>query len=145
MKTVFRITQPPIPLSACFINSSTHRGRAMSQRYETWIQEANIDYLRQRPKPITGPVVIFYEFERRDKRKRDLSNLIKAPEDFLVKCGIIEDDSLVWDFRAKWSDEVEGVRITIESIFSSVSSASPSASHDGQDNGQLAIAGQHRR
>lgn len=133
MKTVFRLTQPPIPLSACFINSSTHRGRAMSQRYETWIQESRIDYLRQRPKPIAGPVTILYEFERKDKRKRDLSNLIKAPEDFLVKCGVIEDDSLVWDFRAKWSDEVEGCRITIESIFSSVAS-SKSSPNDGQDN-----------
>lgn len=105
----------------------------MSQRYETWIQESRIDYLRQRPKPIRGPVTVLYEFERRDKRKRDLSNLIKAPEDFLVKCGIIEDDSLVWDFRAKWSDEVEGCRITIESIFSSsVASASSEASHTGQ-------------
>lgn len=58
-----------------------------------------------------------FEFqEGRDKRKRDITNLLKAPEDLLVKHGIIEadDGSVVRRVSAAWNAEVEGVRITIE-------------------------------
>jgi len=61
--------------------------------------------------------VLSHEFqEGRDKRKRDVTNLLKAPEDLLVKHGIIEadDGSIVRRVEAFWTTEVEGVRITIE-------------------------------
>lgn len=127
----------PFPPSTNNLFFTTKYGRARTQRYDSWIMEAGNEILRQRPKKITGPVHLLFEIERkRDGRKRDASNFIKAPEDLLVSHRIIEadDDSIVYSVKSAWSDEVEGCRITIESIFSSVpvASASPSASQDGQ-------------
>lgn len=118
MKTVFRLTQLPPSTNNLFIN--VKHGRIRSQKYDTWLQEAQVDYLRQRPKSVTGPVVITMEFQE-SKRKSDLDNRVKAPLDFLVKSRVIEadDNSIVRKLNLSWSDEVEGCRVTIESIFSS--------------------------
>lgn len=119
MTTVFRLTQLPPSTNNLFIN--VKHGRIRSQKYDTWLQEANIDFLRQRPKKIEGPVNITMEFQE-PKRKSDLDNRVKAPLDFLVKTNVIEadDNSIVRKLNLAWSDEVEGCRITIESIFGSL-------------------------
>ena len=107
----------PVSLNNMFVNSS--RGRFRSQRYDSWIMEAGTEIMRQRPPKVAGPVILSFEFGEPDKRKRDISNLIKAPEDLLVKHGIIEadDSSIVRTITAKWVPDVEGVRITVKSIF----------------------------
>lgn len=127
MKTIFRLSQIPPSTNNLFLNGT--KGRFRSQKYDEWLQEAHIDYLRQRPKKIAGPVNITMEFKE-TARKSDLDNRLKAPLDFCVKSGIIEadDQTIVRSINAKWSDEVEGCRITIESIFGSVASASNEAS-----------------
>lgn len=126
MTTIFRLTVMPPSTNNLFINGT--KGRFISQRYATWMQEAHVDYLRQRPKPITGPVNITMEFQEQ-ARKSDIDNRIKAPLDFLVKSGVIQadDNSIVRSISARWSDEVEGCRVTIESIFNSVASQSVEA------------------
>lgn len=128
----------PFPPSTNNLFFTTKYGRARTQRYDSWIMEAGNEILRQRPKKVAGPVMLAFEFQEKDRRPRDISNLIKAPEDLLVKHGIIEkdDNSIVRGISAKWSDEVEGCRVTIESIFSSVASvaSSKSSPNDGQDN-----------
>lgn len=126
MKTVFRLTQLPPSTNNLFLNGT--KGRFRSQKYEDWLQEANIDYLRQRPKKIEGPVNITMEFQE-PKRRSDLDNRVKAPLDFLVKSGVIQadDQTIVRKINLAWSDEIEGCRITIESIFGSVASASVEA------------------
>lgn len=112
------ITLPfPPSTNNLFINSS--RGRFRSQKYDQWIQEAGWELARQRPSKFVGPVVLFFHFEDgRDKRKRDVTNLIKAPEDLLVKHGIIEsdDNSIVRGVEAYWDDTVKGVQIVIFSV-----------------------------
>lgn len=110
----------PFPPSTnnLFINGKA--GRFRSQKYDSWIQEAGNEILRQRPSKVSGPVNLSFEFQDgRDNRKRDVTNLIKAPEDLLVKHGLIEadDGSIVRSVTAKWASEVEGVRVTIESVF----------------------------
>lgn len=118
--TVIHLPFPP-SVNNLFINGS--RGRFRSQRYDSWIMEAGNEILRQRPRKVAGPVLLTFEFqEGRDNRKRDISNLIKAPEDLLVKHGIIEadDGSIVRSITSKWTPEVEGVRITIASVFNRV-------------------------
>ncbi len=115
--TVLHLPFPP-SLNNMFINGS--KGRFRSQKYDSWIMEAGQEIMRQRPRKVAGPVILTFEFqEGRDKRKRDISNLVKAPEDLLVKHGIIEadDGSIVRSITSKWTPEVEGVRITIKSIF----------------------------
>lgn len=143
MKTVFRLNQLPPSTNNLFLNGT--KGRFRSQKYDTWLQEAHVDYLRQRPKKVAGPVNITMEFQE-PKRRSDLDNRVKAPLDFCVKAGIIEadDQTIVRKLNLSWSDEVEGCRITIESIFQSVASASQSSPSDGQDHGQLEQPGQHR-
>jgi Holliday junction resolvase RusA-like endonuclease len=118
MTTVFRMTKLPPSTNNLFINVT--KGRVKSQQYETWLQEAQIDYYRQRPKGVAGPVHITMEFQE-PGRKSDLDNRVKAPLDFCVKSGIIEadDNTIVRSISAKWSDEVEGVRVTVASIFAS--------------------------
>lgn len=131
MKTVFRLTQIPPSTNNLFLN--VKHGRIRSQKYDTWLQEAQVDYLRQRPKSVTGPVNITMEFQE-PKRRSDLDNRVKAPLDFLVKSGVIEadDQTIVRKLNLAWSDEVEGCRVTIESIFSNVASALKSSPNDGQ-------------
>jgi Holliday junction resolvase RusA-like endonuclease len=114
--TIINLPFPP-SVNNLFINGK--HGRFRSQRYDSWIQEAGNEILRQRPSKMLGPVILTFEFqEGRDKRKRDISNLIKAPEDLLVKHGIIEadDGSIVREIKLKWSAEVEGVRVTVASF-----------------------------
>lgn len=42
---------------------------------------------------ITDSVRIVYAFYLPDKRKRDLTNYVKVPEDYLVSQCVIEDDN----------------------------------------------------
>lgn len=110
----------PFPISSnnMFVNGS--RGRFRSQKYDSWIQEAGTEIMRQRPRKTAGPVNLLLEFqEAKDKRKFDITNRIKPTEDLLVKHGIIEADdwSIVRKVTACFNPEVEGVRITIEPLF----------------------------
>lgn len=112
--TVLVLPFPP-SLNNMFIN--VRRGRIRSQKYDSWIQEAGTEIMRQRPSKVVGPVSISYEFqEGQDRRKRDLGNLEKASTDLLVSHGIIEadDGSIVREIALKWSREVNGVRVTIK-------------------------------
>jgi Holliday junction resolvase RusA-like endonuclease len=111
---VIRLPFPP-SVNNLFLNGRS--GRFRSQKYDTWIQEAGTEIMRQRPSKCLGRVSLMFEFqEGQDKRKRDITNLIKAPEDLLVKHGIIEadDGTVVRKVSAAWNAEVDGVRITIQ-------------------------------
>lgn len=114
--TVIDLPFPP-STNNLFVNGL--KGRFPSQKYAEWILEAGWELTRQRPAKVTGPVVLSFWFQNnRDKRKRDITNLLKAPEDLLVKHGIIEadDGSIVVAVHAAWSDLIEGVKIEIVSV-----------------------------
>lgn len=97
--------------------------RYLSKGYEAWIVEASHAMRQQRPLPHhTGMVELDMTAGwplRKDgspsERKRDISNLIKAPEDLIVKFGVIEDDSLVERLTIGWdrTGEVNGIQIDI--------------------------------
>ena len=76
--------------------------------YETWavtcLKEGIVEYwegmiLGELPGfklfPIKEPIQITYKFYCKTKRKVDLSNLIEAPQDALVKAEIISDDNII--------------------------------------------------
>lgn len=109
------VTLPfPISVNAMFANGS--RGRFKSQRYADWLQAAGWSLAAQKPKPVSGPVELFYEVqEGHDNRRRDLVNLEKGCTDLLVTHGIIEADHdlIVREVRMIWNRDVTGVRITI--------------------------------
>jgi Holliday junction resolvase RusA-like endonuclease len=109
----------PISTNALFADGKTRRHK--SQRYADWLQEAGWALKSQRVVPVSGKVTLLYEVqEGHDKRKRDLSNLIKSTEDLLVSHGIIEadDNTIVREIAMKWNKEVTGVRITINAVHS---------------------------
>ncbi|MGM4997815.1 RusA family crossover junction endodeoxyribonuclease [Tardiphaga sp. 538_B7_N1_4] len=112
------VTLPfPISVNAMFSNGRT--GRHKSQRYADWLNEAGYSLMVQRPKIVKGPVVISCLVQDgRDGRKRDITNLIKGPEDLLVSHGIIEadDSSIVREVKMKWSKDVQGIQITITPV-----------------------------
>lgn len=112
--TVITLPFPP-SVNNLFVNGKN--GRFRSQKYDSWIQEAGTEIMRQRPPKVAGPVSLAFEFqEGHDKRKRDISNLVKAPEDLLVKHGIIEADDqfTVRKITMQWSPGVVGTRVTIQ-------------------------------
>jgi Holliday junction resolvase RusA-like endonuclease len=93
--------------------------RYKTKEYAAWIEEAGYALNRQRPEPIRGKVRLLIEIaEPKDAKARDCSNLIKAPEDLLVRHGIIEGDDqrYVRSVTAEWSRHVEGIRISITPV-----------------------------
>jgi Holliday junction resolvase RusA-like endonuclease len=108
----------PFPPSTNNLFINTSRGRIRSSKYDEWATEAGWELTRQRPAKSVGPVSLLFEFQsNRDKRKRDITNLLKAPEDLLVKFGVIEadDNTIVKEIRARWNKDVVGVRVTVAS------------------------------
>ncbi len=106
----------PFPPSTNNLFINTSRGRIRSSKYDEWATEAGWELTRQRPAKSVGPVSLLFEFQlNRDRRKRDITNLLKAPEDLLVKFGVIEadDNTIVKEISARWSECVKGVQISI--------------------------------
>lgn len=114
------IVKLPFPPSTNNLFINVKRGRIRSQKYDEWLKEASWELARRKPPEVTGPVRLAYVFGIPDRRKRDLDNLIKAPQDLLVKFGIIEgdDNTIVYGFTADWdkTGSVQGVQITITPV-----------------------------
>ncbi len=89
--------------------------RHKSKAYEAWIREAGYMLLNQRLGKFDRPISVHYYFGRPDKRKRDLDNLFKAPNDFLVSSGIIADDSLIHRICGEWGKD-EGCIVLIKTV-----------------------------
>ncbi len=104
MSTV-RLTIPyPPPLSALYRNQHGP-GRVKTARYKTWIRAASNEVMAQRRDHFAGPVTLALTAIRPDKRRRDLDNLLKASQDLMVHCGVLDDDQQVIKVSAEWGDE----------------------------------------
>jgi crossover junction endodeoxyribonuclease RusA len=89
--------------------------RYVSKSYKAWREEAGWTLEQQEPiERFTGPVSLTLALGRPDKRRRDLSNFVKAIEDLCVTHGIIRDDSDVHRLLVYWTGGVVGVRVEIE-------------------------------
>jgi len=87
-------------------------GRNKSERYRTWWRDAE-NALWQQPKwHVAGPCVLDLTVKKSGRVKEDISNRIKAVEDFLVHFGYIRDDSDVIEVRARWG-AVDGVEVRV--------------------------------
>ena len=104
----------PFPPSVNSLFANRRGGRYRTDRYNTWAIVAGTDLKGQKPKPVHGRVMVWIAVERIDKRRRDLDNLGKAPLDLLVKHKIIDDDSMVDDFRVYRDSSVKGCRVSIQ-------------------------------
>ena len=75
------------------VNHRTMRPFIMqSEEYEQYEKDCGW-YIKKLPEPINEPVNIKYTFYRKNNIRCDISNLIAACDDILVKYGILEDDN----------------------------------------------------
>lgn len=113
MTTILLDSLPP-STNSLFTNV-TGKGRVRTERYRIWANAAGWQVKAQRPEPVNGSVALDIICKRKDNRRRDLSNFIKALEDLLVTHGVIEDDSRVCDLRIRYG-EVSGCIVTITGV-----------------------------
>lgn len=90
-----------------------------SEEYRSWLAKAAAEYLRTFPRPkMRGAYLMTLTADRPDNRRRDLSNLVKSAEDFLVSHQIVESDHLAQRIVLEWSDKLPAkpafVNITLE-------------------------------
>lgn len=100
---MIRLQLPFPPTTNNLFDGNGRGGRRKSDKYEDWILRAGLA-LRHAPKHGPEPFHLRIILHRPDKRARDASNLIKAPEDLLVAFQIIPDDSLAKSVHVEWSD-----------------------------------------
>jgi crossover junction endodeoxyribonuclease RusA len=79
------------------------RGLVKTKEYRAW-QDANTWIIRQQIglERIEGQFEIHFIFERPDRRKRDLDNLIKSSLDCIVNARVVHDDHLCQKLTAEW-------------------------------------------
>ena len=96
MMNKFIIRLPPVSKKnsqQIFFNSKTgKRFIAPSKKYTEYEQNAGW-FLPRRKEPIDYPINVKCLFYMPTKRKCDLTNLLEAVDDVLVKYGIIADDN----------------------------------------------------
>ena len=110
------VVQMPFPPSVnSMFNQTNGQQRFPTKQYKDWKLETEWKLNASKPARVPGPVHLLFEVEEKDKRQRDITNHLKAPEDMLVKLGVIDGDhsAVVRMVEAKWSKDVSGVRITI--------------------------------
>lgn len=54
-----------------------------------------------------------YLFSIPDNRRRDLGNMFKSTDDFMVGYGVLLDDCLIHKISAEWTTEGNGVLIKV--------------------------------
>lgn len=104
----------PYPVSCNAMLNRTPTGMRRSDSYTAWLIEAGWEAKRQRPGKIKGPYKLAIHAVRPDRRRRDLSNLLKATEDLLQSLGIIENDCLAEMISMRWVTSGSGITVTVE-------------------------------
>jgi len=103
---VIRLTLPMPPTGNHMF--TVVRGRKiMGANYRKWrvLAEAEIHRQMQGQQRLTGPYRLSLKFDRASRAERDLSNYIKGPEDAVVLCNVVRDDSDCVALYAEWSDK----------------------------------------
>lgn len=111
--TIIHIQNAPPSLNNIYANVPG-RGRVKSGRYKTWRSAAGWDIkaaIGPSFETYACPVVLDLTVEK-PRNRSDISNRIKAVEDLLTEMGVIADDSLVMEVRARWG-QVKGARIEL--------------------------------
>lgn len=91
------------------------KGRRKTDRYRTWLSAAGWSVQAQRPGHIAGPYDLTVLVQPKSwGRQPDISNLVKAAEDLLVKHGVIDDDRHARSASVRWDESVSGARVIVE-------------------------------
>jgi crossover junction endodeoxyribonuclease RusA len=88
---VFSCTLPFPPSVNSLYGGGSGQKRFKSKTYKAW--EVSCSILANAEGCLAGIYSIKYTFYLPDKRKRDLTNYLKAPEDYLVSQCILLDDN----------------------------------------------------
>lgn len=113
----------PYPPSANRLWRAVRGRNIKSREYREWLTDAYAAVLRQ-PRFIKAGLVGSYRMvltaERPDRRRRDLSNLLKPTEDLLQHAGVVVDDCNADRIVLEWSDRAPGtgarVHVLIEAL-----------------------------
>jgi Holliday junction resolvase RusA-like endonuclease len=113
----------PRPTSANRLWRSGNKRVFKSKEYISWIKEATVCWMQQKPKQkiksIRGHYAMTIIVHRQDDRRRDIGNLEKACSDFAQAAGIIEDDYLCARQVKEYGTESMaplGVRLILEPV-----------------------------
>ena len=106
----------PWPPSANNLFPTLRGRRVMSERGRIYVGKFKVAVRKQLPKHVTflGRMCYRVRFSPPDRRRRDLSNLLKAVEDCLTKCDVWGDDSQVDNGQFLRGPVVKGGRVEIE-------------------------------
>ena len=99
------LPRPPSVNGLYATNWKTKR-RFPSKRYEEWKKKATASLMEQMPVEVFPSEVTIDIAVSRTNRREDISNRIKAVEDFLVSSNIIKDDSLVTSISCTWDNDL---------------------------------------
>lgn len=86
-----------------------------SKPYAAWKKAAAWEIASARPGRIEGAYRLHINVQRdwRSRRARDIDNIIKPVSDALVAAGVVSDDSLAEEVRAKWADDLGGPAVVV--------------------------------
>jgi len=113
---VVRLKLPYPPSANSLWKYSGRSGVYRSPRYMQWLTAAGWEIKAQKPGHIRGNYFLRVDVERKDRRRRDIDNLIKSVSDALVQNGVVTDDSLAERITIGWSDKVSGCRVTVREL-----------------------------
>lgn len=97
-KILFRISIPGNPItkknSQQIIRINGQPRLIPSKNYRLYEKLAGVYIAPQKPlEPIAGPVTVTCTYYMETRRHVDLTNLLEATDDILVKCGVLQDDN----------------------------------------------------
>lgn len=101
----------PLPPTTNNLFVNIGKGRAPSHAYKLWRQEAGWRLKAQKPRTVSGRVVILIGVERPNTaagRASDVDNRVKALLDLLVKHKVIDDDKTVDGLAVAWNPPGKG-------------------------------------
>ena len=104
----------PYPPSVNNLFANGKSGRYRTDAYARWAEQAGFSIMEQGRQKLRGPVSLSIALVKPDRRRRDLSNTIKAVEDLLVSMAVIEDDSLVQRISIQWVGSGEPCTVLIQ-------------------------------
>lgn len=108
MASVISLVLPyPVSINAAYANNKGGhgRGRFKTQRLKEWIADATVEVRKEPRGRIVGPYAFHMVATRPDRRRRDLSNLLKVTEDLCVSLGLVDDDHHAAPINLDWSDD----------------------------------------
>ena len=92
-KPIYECTLPFPPSVNSAYGQRSNKRRFKSKQLKEWLEKSPDLIPSKEYGMITFPVRIEYKFFFPDRRKRDVTNYIKVPEDYLVYHCVIEDDN----------------------------------------------------